>query len=108
MMVSQPQTYSWGFQWENEDGNPHRLDGPAVIFTNHEVERVNNLLYGFRNYRVGQGHWCINGYFITEHITEWAEERNIDLDNLSDIDKAAIVLEWGNYKEFHSIMDFSC
>jgi hypothetical protein len=43
-MVSQPQTYSWGFQWENEDGNPHRLDGPAVIFTNHEVERVNNLL----------------------------------------------------------------
>jgi hypothetical protein len=58
----------------------HRLDGPAVINKIHEVRE-----------------WWINDYEVTDEIHKWAEERNIDLENLSELDKAVIVLEWSNY-----------
>lgn len=54
----------------------HRLDGPYAY-----------------------GEWYINGYNVTDKIKEWAKERNINLDNLTDIDKAAIALEWRHYDE---------
>jgi hypothetical protein len=64
----------------NEKGEYHRLDGPAVELS---------ARYGYRP------QWWINGYLVDNEIHEWAKERDIDLNNLSDLDKAIIALEWG-------------
>ena len=61
-------------------GKIHRLDGPAVIW---EVS--------------GERQWYINGHYVTDQITEWAKDRDIDLNNLTEMDKMIIQLEWGNY-----------
>ena len=61
------------------NGKRHREDGPAAIYSN------------------GGQFWNINGHDITYEITEWAKDRDIDLDNVSEIDKMIIRLEWGNY-----------
>ena len=60
-------------------GKRHRLDGPAMILDN------------------GKTKWWINDYNVTEKITQWAEENDIDLDNLSEVDKALIKLIWVDY-----------
>ena len=57
-------------------GERHRLDGPAVMRS------------------TGKTKWYINDYNVTEKITQWAEENDIDLDNLSEVDKALIKLIW--------------
>ena len=57
----------------------HRLDGPALIS------------------HTGSCHWYINNLFVTTKITQWAEYHNIDLDDLSDVDKALIKIEWASY-----------
>ena len=56
----------------------HRLDGPAFLCD------VGSL-------------WFINGYDITIEIYNWAEENDIDLDNLTDVDKALIKIVWAYY-----------
>ena len=61
------------------NGERHREDGPAVISTN------------------GRQYWYINGYHITDEIHKWAKDRDIDLGNLSEMDKMIISMEWGNY-----------
>ena len=60
-------------------GVPHRLDGPAVIFPE------------------GIKEWNINGLNATDIITDWANENDIDLDNLSEVDKALIKIVWADY-----------
>lgn len=62
----------------------HRLDGPA--FCTFTFDK-----------KVGKKQWVVNGYQITDKITEWAIERNIDLNNLTDDEKLIIKLEWSNY-----------
>jgi hypothetical protein len=63
--------------WVN--GKRHRLDGPAIVYKSKGIE------------------WYINGRHVTTSINKWAKERDIDLSNLSDMDKAVIALEWSNY-----------
>ncbi len=61
------------------NGKRHRLDGPAAIYVG------------------GNTHWYINDYPVTPQISQWAEENNIDLDNLTEVDKALIKLIWVDY-----------
>jgi hypothetical protein len=67
-----------GGEWFRH-GIRHRLDGPAILKMNGEIS------------------WYINGYFATDRLTKWADERNIDLENLTDEDKAIIIMEWSNF-----------
>ena len=60
-------------------GKCHRLDGPAVIWFDGHVN------------------WYVNDIPITVKITKWAENNDIDLDNLSEVDKALIKLVWSDY-----------
>ena len=60
-------------------GERHRLDGPASIFSN------------------GTTVWYINGSNVTDEITQWAKDNDIDLDNLTYEDKALIKLIWADY-----------
>ena len=61
------------------DGEYHRLDGPAYIWVNSTPE------------------WWFNGYYVDDMIKSWAEENDIDLDNLTEVDKALIKLVWGDF-----------
>ena len=66
----------------------HRLDGPAVLFSPLFV----------KNYNLNRDTcWFINDFEVTDEITKWAKENDIDLDNLTDVDKALIKLVWVNY-----------
>ena len=56
----------------------HRLDGPAFLCCSG-------------------GLWFINGFDVTIGIYQWAEENSIDLDNLTDVDKALIKIVWADY-----------
>lgn len=71
--------YHGGEQWW-VDGNLHRLDGPAIIKKD------------------GVSEWYIMGIDITFILKEWAVQRNIDLDNLTDVDKALIKITWADYR----------
>ena len=55
----------------------HRLDGPALID-----------VFGYKAWYIN--HKCINGKIHT-----WAHENDIDLDNLTDMDKALIKIMFG-------------
>ena len=57
----------------------HRLDGPSIIE------------------RDGYHSWYINDFNVTYEITKWATDNNIDLYNLSEVDKALIKLVWANH-----------
>ena len=63
---------STGYIW-------HRLDGPAYINSTGEVV------------------WYINDFDVTYEIEKWAKDRDIDLNNLTDVDKFMIKIEWANY-----------
>ena len=56
----------------------HRLDGPAFLCCSG-------------------GLWFINGFDVTIEIYQWAEENDIELDNLTDVDKALIKIVWADY-----------
>jgi hypothetical protein len=56
----------------------HRLDGPAFTWGDYSE-------------------WWINGHHVTAKMIKWAKERDIDLNNLTDLDKAVIMMEWSNY-----------
>jgi hypothetical protein len=57
------------------NGNLHREDGPAIIWPD------------------GRQEWYLNGKEITKEVTNWANERNIDLNNMSDEDKMILKIE---------------
>ena len=61
------------------DGQLHRLDGPAIIRWDKTTE------------------WWINDNPVTDIITNWAKENDIDLYNLSEDDKRLIRLVWFDY-----------
>jgi hypothetical protein len=73
-MTSSNEQYKLFIKYYDGSGRiSHKLDGPI------------------------DNHWYINGFRITDEIHEWAQNRHIDLNNLSPEDKCAIALEWGNY-----------
>jgi hypothetical protein len=59
--------------WSND--KRHREDGPAVIFPD------------------GTQQWWLNDKPITEEVNYWANERNIDLNDMSDMDKMILKIE---------------
>ena len=94
--------YPDGRQYWYINGKLHREDGPAAIYPNGtqywyingKRHRENGPAVIYPN---GEQHWYINFHDVTDKITEWAKERDIDLENLSEMDKMIISMEWGNY-----------
>ena len=80
----------------------HRLDGPAIEFAdgdkswylNGDIHRLDGP--AFMGYN-GSKNWYINSHHVTFQINKWAEENEIDLDNLTEVDKALIKLVWSDY-----------
>lgn len=72
--------YFFDGSYKSYDYKYHRLDGPAII------DRYDNNL-----------EWYINNCEVTDLIKKWANEKNIDLENLSDMDKFIIKLEWADF-----------
>ena len=62
-------------RYYNTKGEFHRENGPAVIYSDGYTE------------------WWINGVCITDKVNFWANERNIDLDNMSEMDKVILKTE---------------
>ncbi len=103
-MGSEPtETTNYGTEiWRNDKNEIHREDGPAVIYRkgrnewyiNGNLHRVDGPAVIYSN---GTQFWYINDHDITVEIRKWAEDRDIDLENLSEMDKMVISLEWGNY-----------
>ena len=67
--------YPDGIQAWYLNGERHREDGPAVIYSN------------------GTQYWYLNGKHITDNVIDWANERNIDLNNMSEVDKMVLKIE---------------
>jgi hypothetical protein len=114
-------TDSDGTQFWYKDGNLHREDGPAIIYPfgsqrwyiNGNIHREDGPAYISPNgnqiwYKDGNIHredgpayilpngyqsWWLNDKDITNDITNWAKDRNIDLNNLSDNDKMVLKIE---------------
>ena len=63
------------------NGKLHKLDGPAIIWND------------------GSYLWYINSYNVTNKIHQWAKENDIDLNNLTDVDKLLIKLTWTDYRK---------
>ena len=84
------------------NGQHHRLDGPAIEYLNGEkhwyvygsLHRLDGPAIEYPN---KSDQWYFRGLRVTDIITLWAKENNIDLDNLSEVDKFMIKLEWANY-----------
>ena len=90
--------------WFNKSDQYHNEYGPAIIWKNGDTEwRINSKLHrldGPAKVFVNEKHlneWWINDYRLTNTITKWAEENDIDLDNLTREDKALIKLVWADY-----------
>ena len=111
--------------WRNENGDRHREDGPATIYPDGRRFWYINGKHHREDgpaaiYPDGEQHWCINGkrhredgpaviypnggkywyindHDITDEIRKWAKNRDIDLNNLTEMDKMIISFEWGDY-----------
>jgi hypothetical protein len=87
-------TESDGSQRWYKDGNLHREDGPAIIYPDGTKRWYKD---GKRHredgpaiiYSDGTQRWYKNG----KDIDIWANDRNIDLNNLSDDDKIILKIE---------------
>ena len=82
------------------NGIHHREDGPAIEFVDGTFfwihrNKLHKLDGPAVKHSYGSSYWYIHGNDITEKITQWAKEHDIDLDNLTDVDKALIKLVWG-------------
>ncbi len=64
-----------GRQTWYKDGNLHREDGPAIIHPD------------------GTKYWYKDGKEITDDIINWAKDRDIDLNNMTDYDKMVLKIE---------------
>ena len=84
------------------NGKYHREDGPAIIFASGNLfwykngiqHRIDGPAIEWTN---GHTSWIINGHLVTELIGEWAKDHEIDLDNLTEVDKLLIKLTWSDY-----------
>jgi len=91
-----------GNKWWRLNGVLHREDGPAIIWNNGDTEwfshgkhhRLDGPAVKYGNWATS---WFINDYEVTEEITQWAKENDIDLDNLTEVDKALIKIVWADY-----------
>ena len=80
----------------------HRIDNPAIEwcdgakswYLNDKRHRLDGPAYLCYN---GEKYWFINECNVTDEITKWAIHNNIDLDNLTDVDKLLIKLTWADY-----------
>jgi hypothetical protein len=80
------------------NGKLHREDGPAVIYPdgtkkwylNDEFHREDGPAIIWPD---GTQRWYLNGKNITKEITNWTNERNIDLNNMSDEDNMILKIE---------------
>jgi hypothetical protein len=80
------------------NGQYHREDGPAIIgpdgsqkwYVNGKRHREDGPAYIGSN---GRQLWYLNNKNITKDVTNWASERNIDLNNMSDVDKMVLKIE---------------
>jgi hypothetical protein len=90
--------YPDGSQYWYLSGDLHREDGPAVIypdgtkkwFLNDEFHREDGPAIIYPD---GTQRWYLNDKDITKDVTNWANERNIDLNNMSDMDKMILKIE---------------
>ena len=84
------------------NGKLHRLDGPAIEnhdghkqwWVNSKCHRLDGPAIEFAD---GGSVWYFHGIRDSRVITQWAEENEIDLDNLTEVDKALIKLTWADY-----------
>ncbi len=90
--------YPDGTQYWCKVDKIHREDGPAIIypdgsqtwFVDSKRHREDGPAYIGKN---GTQYWWLNGNNITDDIKNWAKDRNIDLNNLSDNDKIILKIE---------------
>jgi hypothetical protein len=85
------------------NGKRHRKDGPAYIESNGiQVWYINDNLHREDGPAIirqnGTKEWYLNGKNITKEITNWAKERNIGLNNMSDMDKMVLKTEIKTWK----------
>jgi len=87
------------------NGRPHRLDGPAVEsclggkqwWVNGQLHRLDGPAIIRKN---GETEWYIQGLDITYLIKEWAIQHKIDLNHLTEVDKALIKITWMDYPKY--------
>lgn len=74
-----PPSYAIDQFFKDEDCTiRHRFDGPAIIWSNGEVD------------------YYINGNFCNhDAYCNWLKEMKIDLNDLSEHDKSIIMMTWG-------------
>jgi len=92
-----------GSQYWYKDDELHREDGPAVIWPNGtQFWYINGKYHREDGPAIirpdGTQYWYINDKEITNDITIWAKERNIDLNNMSDDDKIILKIELNMWK----------
>jgi hypothetical protein len=95
--------YSDGSQYWYLSGDLHREDGPAVIFPDGSQAWFLNGKYHREDgpaviYSNGNREWYLSGKVITYKVYNWAKERNIDLNNMSDMDKMVLKTELKMWK----------
>ena len=91
-----------GTKYWHTNSHFHREDGPAIIrsdgtkewYINGKCHRLDGPAYIGHD---GVSEWFINDSDVTDKITTWATNNNIDLDNLSEVDKALIKIVWADY-----------
>ena len=88
--------------WYDKDGRFHRLDAPAIEYSSGIklwfIHGKRHRLDGpAAKHDDGSSYWYIRGNDITRKITKWAQDNNIDLDNLTNDDKILIKLVWAEY-----------
>jgi hypothetical protein len=93
------ETYDDGSQMWFLNGKIHREDGPAIIgsdgcqlwYLNDKCHREDGPAVIHPD---GRQEWWLNGKDITNKVVKnWANERNIDLNNMSDFDKMILKTE---------------
>jgi hypothetical protein len=80
------------------NGKYHREDGPAIIYPDGTQKWWLNGLYHREDgpaiiYSDGYQEWWLNGKDITENVTNWVKERNVDLNDMSEFDKMVLKTE---------------
>lgn len=93
------------FLYDNS-GNFHCDDGPAIVYDNgHEVYYNHGKFHRLDGpslfYTAGdgtkEGSWFFNGIYVNEMLWKWADDLDIDLNNLTDADKLIIEMTWADY-----------
>ena len=89
-------------------GTRHRENGPAVIYTDGRKEwYINDKLHRLNGPAIvssdGVHRWWINGLYVGMVLIPWTKENNIDLENLTEVDKALIKITWADYGKYTSL-----